>query len=197
VSESTASKIPPAASASSAALVSARADASAVATGEVGKLFVVFKVAGTDYALAADEVLQMESYTGATAVPGAPSFVVGVIQLRGRVVPVVDLRARFHHPPAEITLDSRVVVAERDGRAVALLADTAREVVRIAPSQAKAPPRLVDENGYVHAVVQLGGRTLLVLDFAKVVGDGLPTTPTAVASTSHGALAGKQEQRDG
>ncbi len=142
-----------------------------VAGADASRLFVVFKVGGADYALAADEVLQMESFSGATSVPGAQGFVIGIIQLRGRVVPVIDLRLRFGMSPIEATLDSRVVVGERDGRAVALLADVAREVVRIAPSQEQPPPRLVDDGGFVRAVVQLAERTVLVLDFAKVIGE--------------------------
>jgi purine-binding chemotaxis protein CheW len=61
-------------------------------------LHVVFKVAGAEYAIPASEVLQMESYTGATPVPGAPAHVAGLMQVRGRVVPVVDARARFGLP---------------------------------------------------------------------------------------------------
>lgn len=136
-------------------------------------LHVLFKVDETLYALPADVVLQMESYTGATVVPGAPSFVAGIIQLRGRVVPVVDLRARFGLPPKERTLETRVVVGEQHDRTVALIADSAREVVRMTPSQLKPPPRLVDDGskGFVRAVAQLGDRTVMVLDFAKVIGE--------------------------
>ena len=60
---------------------------------EVPILFVLFKVDDGIYGLPADVVVQMETYTGATVVPGAPDFVAGIMQLRGRVVPVVDLRA--------------------------------------------------------------------------------------------------------
>jgi purine-binding chemotaxis protein CheW len=139
-------------------------------------LHVLFKVDETLYALPASVVLQMESYTGATVVPGAPAFVAGIIQLRGRVVPVVDLRARFGLPPKERTLETRVVVGEQHDRTVALVVDSAREVVRMAPSQLKPPPRLVDDGarGFVKFVVQLGDRTVMVLDFAKVIGEELP-----------------------
>jgi len=140
------------------------------------RLFVVFKVADVHYALPANEVLQMESYSGATAVPGARPFVAGVIRLRGRVVPVIDLRVRFGLPAADATLESRVVVGEVSGRAVALIADTAREVVRIAASQEKPPPQLVDQSGFVRSIVQLDNRTILVLDFQKVIGDSAPPT---------------------
>jgi purine-binding chemotaxis protein CheW len=136
-------------------------------------LHVLFRVDEAIYALPADVVLQMESYRGATVVPGAPSFVAGIIQLRGRVVPVVDLRARFGLPPREPTLETRVVVGEQNDRTVALVADSAREVVRMTAAQMKPPPRLIDEGarGFVKAVAQLGDRTVMVLDFAKVIGE--------------------------
>lgn len=134
-------------------------------------LYVVFKVGDVDYALPASTVLQMESYTGATAVPGARPFVSGIIQLRGRVVPVVDLRVRFGLAATTPASDSRVVVVEHAGRAVALLADVAREVVRVAEDEARPPPRLVDDGGFVTAVIQRPDRTFLVLDLAKVIGE--------------------------
>ena len=139
------------------------------------RLFVVFRVDEVDYALPASEVLQMESYTHATSVPGTAPFVRGIVQLRGRVVPVVDLRLRFGLPPREPTLDSRVVVAESNGRAVALLADTAREVVRIPEESEKPPPALASEGGFVRSIVQLSDRTILVLDFEKVIGEAVAT----------------------
>lgn len=135
------------------------------------RLFVVFRVDDVDYALPASDVLQMESFTGATAVPGTASFVRGIVQLRGRVVPVVDLRLRFGLAPREPTLESRVVVAESNNRAVALLADTAREVVRIPEESEKPPPALASEGGFVRSIVQLPERTILVLDFERVIGD--------------------------
>ncbi len=145
----------------------------AVTATETPILHVLFKLDETIYALPADVVLQMESYTGATVVPGAPAFVAGIIQLRGRVVPVIDLRTRFGLPPKERTLETRVVVGEQGDRTVALVVDSAREVVRMTPSQMKAPPRLVDDGskGFVRAVAQLGDRTVMVLDFAKVIGE--------------------------
>ena len=144
-----------------------------VTPAETPVLYVLFKVDGTDYALPADAVLQMESFTGATSVPGAPSFVAGIIQLRGRVVPVVDLRARFGLAPKELTMETRVVVGELADRTVALVADSAREVTRFTPSQLKPPPRIVDEGskGFVKAVAHFGERTVMVLDFAKVIGE--------------------------
>ena len=77
---------------------SARADAEA-------KLHVLFKIADSEYALPADQVLQMESFAGATPVPGAAPFVVGIVQIRGRVIPLVDLRVRFGAEAGDIPRD--------------------------------------------------------------------------------------------
>lgn len=136
-------------------------------------LYVLFVVDGTTFALPASMVLQMETYSGATAVPGAPPWVAGIVQLRGRVIPVIDLRERFGLGKTARTIDTRVVVGEHEGRTVALVADSAREVARIMRSQLKPPPRLVDlgARGFISAVVQLGERTVMVLDFAKVIGE--------------------------
>ena len=136
-------------------------------------LHVVFKVGGSEYAMPARDVLQMESFTGATRVPGAKPFVVGIIQVRGRVVPVVDLRLRFGLPPVEPTVDTRVVVGTHGERAVALLVDAAREVLKLDEAQLKPPPELVaqDARGLVMAVAQVGQRLLMVLDFARVIGE--------------------------
>jgi len=143
------------------------------ATGDAPVLYVVFRVGDADYALPAVEVMQMETYTGATAVPGAQSFVAGIINLRGRVLPVLDLRLRFGLPAKEITLDSRVVVGERGDRTVALIADSAREVLRLPPSAIKPPPRLAVDGsqGFIRHVAQLGTRTIMILDFGKVIGE--------------------------
>ncbi len=143
------------------------------ATGEATELYILFRVGESVMALAVSDVIQMESFTGATAVPGAPPWVAGIMQLRGRVVPVVDLRVRFGLPASPPTMDTRVVVGEREGRAVALVVDTAREVVRIAPSQLEPPPRIASDGaqGFVRAIAHLGPRAALVLDFGKVIGE--------------------------
>jgi purine-binding chemotaxis protein CheW len=136
-------------------------------------LHVVFKVNAADYLVAAADVLQMESYAGATRVPGAMPYVAGVVQVRGRVVPVVDLRVRFGLPAAEPTLDSRIVVVQHHDRTVGLLVDSAREVIKLTPEQLQPPPRIVadGEEGFVKAVAHLGQRLLMLVDFAKVIGE--------------------------
>jgi purine-binding chemotaxis protein CheW len=137
-------------------------------------LHVIFRVGGAEYVLAASDVLQMESFTSATPVPKALPYVLGIIHVRGRVVPVVDLRARFGLAPIEATLDSRVVVVQLEERTVGLLADSAREVVKLSPEQMQPPPSMMSIDGaagFVSSVAHVQKRLLLLLDFAKVIGE--------------------------
>ncbi|HTQ08061.1 MAG TPA: chemotaxis protein CheW [Polyangiaceae bacterium] len=136
-------------------------------------LHVVFVVAEVEYVLPVAAVLQMESFGGATAVPGSPPYVLGVVTVRGRVVPVVDVRRRFGLPGASATPDTRIIVTELDGRVVALCVDRAREVIDLDPAQRQAAPDLVSQRsaGLVAGMHALGKRLLLVLDLPKVLSE--------------------------
>ena len=136
-------------------------------------LHVVFKIGGSEYVLAAADVLQMESWTGATRVPGSPPFVAGIVQLRGKVIPVVDLRTRFGLPAIEATPDTRIVVGQHRDRVVGLLVESAREVIQVPAEALKPPPRLMgnDAAGFVRAVAQVGTRLVMLIDLAKVIGE--------------------------
>ena len=135
-------------------------------------LYVLFSVGGTEYVLPAGEVIQMESYAGATPVPGAAPFVAGLVQVRGKVVPVVDLRLRFGLPPAEPSLDSRIVVVQIQERTVGLLVDSAREVIQLGFEDLESPPELigVGGGGFISSVARAGERLVMVIDPCKVVG---------------------------
>jgi purine-binding chemotaxis protein CheW len=137
------------------------------------KLHVVFRLAGVEYALPVDAVLQMETFAGATFVPGAPAYVAGIVTVRGLVVPVIDLRARFGLPPAEATLDTRIIVTESEGRVVALVVDTAREVLKLDVEKHQPAPSVIVEraSGFVHSVHALGQRLLLLVDLPKILSE--------------------------
>jgi purine-binding chemotaxis protein CheW len=139
-------------------------------------LYVLFKVADAEYVLPAADVLHMESYAGATRVPGAPEYVAGLMQIRRRVIPVVDLRLRFGLPAVEPSLGSRVVVVQTGERAVGLLADSAREVKQLSADDFRPPPELIAQQsaGYVTKVAQAGARLLMLIDLHKVIGEEVP-----------------------
>ncbi len=138
-----------------------------------GALHVVFKVGEAEYMLAASDVLQMESFAGATPVPGAAAFIAGIVHVRGRVVPVVDLRVRFGVAVGPPTIDNRIIVGQHGDRVVGLLVDSAREVVEVKPESLEPPPELVQRQsqGFVSAVAKVGARLVMLVDFAKVIGE--------------------------
>ncbi len=138
-----------------------------------GALHVLFRVGDSDYVLPAGDVLQMESFDGATPVPGTAAYVAGLVQVRGRVVPVVDLRARFGLPAVAPSIDTRVVVVQSAERTVGLLVDSAREVVELSPDAIKPPPAVLTSggHGFIKAVAQSGKRLVMLIDFAKVIGE--------------------------
>jgi purine-binding chemotaxis protein CheW len=139
----------------------------------VSVLHVLFRVGGADYVVAADDVLHLDSFTGATRVPGAPPYVAGLVQIRARVIPLIDLRLRFGIAATEPTPDSRVVVVKSGERSVGLLVDSAREVVKIPADQFRAAPQMFadDGQGFVKSVAQAGDRLLMLIDFQKVIGE--------------------------
>jgi purine-binding chemotaxis protein CheW len=139
----------------------------------VSELHVLCKIADVEYVVPADDVLQMESFSGATKVPGAAAQVAGLVQIRGRVVPVLDMRIVFGLPTVTATLDSRVIVMKQGLRTVGLLVDSAREVLKIPAADFQAPPAVVSQQteGLVKAVTQQGKRLLMLIDFTKVIGE--------------------------
>jgi purine-binding chemotaxis protein CheW len=139
----------------------------------MSSLHVTFRVGNADYAINADDVLHLESFTQATHVPGAPSFVAGLVQVRGKLVPVVDLRTRFGLGPIERSLDNRVIVVKVGTRVAGLLVDSAREVLRLDEASFEPPPELLDSqaSGFVKAVATEAKRLLLVVDVPRLIGE--------------------------
>lgn len=120
-----------------------------------------------------------------TNVPDSPAFVEGVINLRGKIVSVVDLRKRFGETQTKLNKKNRVIVVESEGKLVGLIVDAASEVLRIPHSEIEPPPRiLADENaGYVTGVGKLKDRLIILVDLQKVLqrGDLRPASEIADA----------------
>lgn len=109
-----------------------------------GGQYLSFVVAGTDFGVPILKVKEILQYEGATLVPGAPASVRGVINVRGAVVPVVDLGVKFGRPEAALTKRSCVLVVETraggDALVLGVLADAVTEVVDLAAGDIEPPP---------------------------------------------------------
>jgi purine-binding chemotaxis protein CheW len=106
-----------------------------------------------------------------TAVPNAQEFVEGVINLRGKIISVVDLRKRFGGSASENGKKNRVVVVELENRTVGLIVNSASEVLKIPPSEIEPPGSVFPEGeiDYVTGVGKLDGRLVILLDLNKVL----------------------------
>jgi purine-binding chemotaxis protein CheW len=106
-----------------------------------------------------------------TAVPDAPDYLEGVINLRGKIVSVMDLRKRFGQKQAELKKRNRILVVEHSGRLAGLIVDSASEVVKIPIEDVEAPPAVFQEGG-LNCVTGLGkvrGRLIVLLDMTKLL----------------------------
>lgn len=107
-------------------------------------------------------------------VPDTPDFIEGVINLRGRIVSVIDLKKRFRLGSVDRTKASRILVAEMDGRVVGLLVDAASEVLRLPADSIEPPPDMVSGIGidYITGVGKIAERIIILLDIKKVLNNG-------------------------
>ncbi|MEO7733718.1 MAG: chemotaxis protein CheW [Kofleriaceae bacterium] len=139
------------------------------------RLHVTFRVGNASYAVPAADVLHLESYDTATYVPGAPAYVAGLVQVRGRLVPVIDLRVRFGLPAIEHTIDRRVVVVQVGTRVAGLIVDSAREVVKLDDAAFEKPPEIIEQQtaGFVKAVATIASRLYLLVDVPRIIGEEL------------------------
>jgi purine-binding chemotaxis protein CheW len=108
-----------------------------------------------------------------TVVPDSPSYIEGVINLRGKIIPVVDLRKRFAEVPVP-NRRNRIMVAELDGHQVGLVVDAANEVLKVNPELIEPPPSIFEQGelNYVTGVGKLGGKLVILIDLAKIMQRG-------------------------
>jgi purine-binding chemotaxis protein CheW len=133
--------------------------------------FVLFELAGTTYGVRSRLVQQMEMIEHITPVPNAPPAVEGVVLARGQVIPALSLRARFGFEKIPYDLRARLVVVSSGGRTIGLIADTAREFVRIPAAAIEPPPEAITglSGKYLEGIATIDGRMILVLDLDEVI----------------------------
>jgi purine-binding chemotaxis protein CheW len=109
-----------------------------------------------------------------TNVPDSPEFVEGVINLRGKIVSVVDLRKRFGETNIDPHKKNRVIVVESEGKLVGLIVDAASEVLRIPNSDIEPPPSVLQnsESSYVTGVGKFQNRLIILVDLKRVLQRG-------------------------
>src|SRR6476660_3506879 len=138
------------------------------ASGEERQL-VVFQLGAELYGVEIARVHEIIRLQTVTRVPRAPSFVEGVINLRGKVIPVVDLRRRFGLPSAEHTRSTRIVVVEIGDQVVGIVVDGVSEVLRVNTATVEPPSPVVAgvDSEYLHGIAKLPERLVILLDLDR------------------------------
>ena len=126
-----------------------------------------------------------------TAVPDSPGYVEGVINLRGKIVSVVDLRRRFGEKEITANKKNRILVAEVSSKMVGLIVDAASEVIKIPDSEVDLPPSVFEEGelNYVTGVGKVKGRLIILVDLSKILQKGELRRLGEIAETAAAASA--------
>jgi purine-binding chemotaxis protein CheW len=132
---------------------------------------VVFQLGAELYGCEISRVHEIIRLQSVTKVPRAPAFVEGVINLRGKVIPVVDLRRRFGLPTADHTRASRIVVVEIGDQVVGIVVDGVSEVLRVNSAIVEPPSPVVAgiDSEYLHGIAKLADRLVILLDLDRIL----------------------------
>lgn len=136
--------------------------------------FVTFKLGEEEYALEIFKVREVLDFTSVTKVPQTPDFMIGVINLRGNVVPVVDLRLKFGMTETQNTVDTRILIVEvtvdQETTVLGALADSVREVIELEPEQIGPAPRIGTRlrTEFIQGMGKRNDEFIIILDVDQV-----------------------------
>jgi purine-binding chemotaxis protein CheW len=136
-----------------------------------GEQIVVLDLGGEAYGVEIGRVEEIIRMQAITRIPNGPSFIEGVTNLRGRVIPVLDLRKRFGLPASDATRRSRIVVGELGDHTVGLVVDGVSEVLHLSSEAVEPPPTLVTsaDSAFLRGVAKLDERLILLLDLSRLL----------------------------
>lgn len=133
--------------------------------------WVTFQLEDETYGINVMQVREVLRYTEIASVPGAPNYVLGIINLRGSVVTVIDTRLRFGLVPGEITENSRIIVIEAERQVIGILVDSVAEVVYLRSSEIDTTPSVgTDESAkFIQGVSNRNNSLLILVDLNKLL----------------------------
>lgn len=135
--------------------------------------WVTFKLEGETYGISVMRVQEVLRYSSIAPVPGAPEYVIGIINLRGRVVSVIDTRERFGLPPGELNDQTRIVIIESDGIVLGILVDSVAEVVYLRQSEIEKAPNVGNDeiDKFIKGVCNKNDTLLILLELNELLSE--------------------------
>jgi purine-binding chemotaxis protein CheW len=146
--------------------------------------FLTFTLQNEEYGIEILKVQEIKGFSKITPIPNAPSFVRGVMNLRGTVVPIIDLRARFSMTEKDYDQFTCIIVVNVGTRVVGLVVDTVSDVLNIPNDSIADPPELasVGDSSCITGMGKLGERIVMLLDTGRLVGvEGIPADEMTAA----------------
>ena len=135
--------------------------------------WVTFKLDNETYGINVMRVQEVLRYTEIAPVPGAPSYVLGIINLRGNVVTVIDTRQRFGLSTGEISDNTRIVIIEADKQVVGIMVDSVAEVVYLRQSEIETAPNVGNEESakFIQGVCNKNNELLILVELDKMMSE--------------------------
>ena len=132
---------------------------------------VSFKLGSEEYGVDIAQVQEINRMVAITHVPRAPQFMEGVINLRGQLIPIIDLRTRFGMPRTEHTKNTRIVVTEIGAKRVGMVVDSVSEVLRLPSDQIEDAPEMITgvDTEYIRGVGKIEDRLIILLDLGRII----------------------------
>lgn len=134
--------------------------------------FLAFNIESEEFGVDVMNIMSVTNITAITRVPRAPKFIQGVINLRGRILPVINLRKRFGFKLKKTDENSRIIIAEVEGEAVGMIADSVSEVLRIPLSDIEPIPGMIKtgvSKEYLQSIAKIDNRLIIILNLIKVL----------------------------
>ena len=134
---------------------------------------VTFQLENETYGINVMQVQEILRYSEIAAVPGAPDYVLGIINLRGNVVTVIDTRSRFGLMPTDVTDNSRIVIIEAEKQVIGILVDSVAEVVYLKKSEMEPAPNVGTEESsqFIQGVTSREDGLLILVDLNKLLSE--------------------------
>ena len=141
---------------------------------------IIFELADREYALPVENVSEVLRMVSIAPVPEAPPWMPGVINLRGRVVPVVDLRSRLALPVLQYGINTPIIVSESEGSMLGLVADAVVELLTVPLASVEPPPeRMSGPTSSVSGVARAGERLILLFDLERLYAGAAAAVPAS------------------
>lgn len=135
---------------------------------------VVFKLGEDEYCVPVSQAREIQTYSIPTRIPNTPDFVEGIINLRGQIIPILDLKKRFGSGITVVDSGTRVIIIDMAGELMGIVVDSVSEVLKLSENKFEAPPQAVKSsinNNYISGIGKIDSRLLILIDLAKILNE--------------------------